>query len=131
MGQPTINVEVCVPECHFPGTGYFPKKFGKFLVPSIREHPLPGPGPVPAFGTGCFPVSFESGNIREFPNTSIIKSKKFIRRNLGTGTGTELVRKNIINGTKQEKSWLVLFLEVFQEKSRNSVLLGNFPNGIE
>ena len=36
-----IQIEVCVPECHFPGTGYFPKKFGKFPVPSIREHHLP------------------------------------------------------------------------------------------
>ena len=42
--------------------------------------------------------------------------------------GTE---KCYINGTKQEKSWLVLFIEVFREKSRNSVLFGNFPNGIE
>ena len=38
------GVEVCVPECHFPGTGFFPKKFRKFPVPSIREHLLPGPG---------------------------------------------------------------------------------------
>ena len=24
-------IDVCVPEWHFPGTGYFPKKSGKFL----------------------------------------------------------------------------------------------------
>ena len=52
------KIEVCVPECHFTGTGYFPKKSGKFPVPSIREHPIPGPDSVPAFETGCFPVSF-------------------------------------------------------------------------
>ena len=37
------GLEVCVPECHFPGTGFFPVKSGKFPVPSIQEHPLPGP----------------------------------------------------------------------------------------
>ena len=54
-------LEVCVPECHFPGNRYFPQKSRKFPVPSIREHPIPGPDSVPAFGTGCFPVSFYKG----------------------------------------------------------------------
>ena len=49
------GLEVCVPECHFPGTGFFPEKSGKFPVPSIWEHPLPGPVSVPPFGTGHFP----------------------------------------------------------------------------
>ena len=47
----------------FPGNQFFPKKNGKFPVPSIWEHPLPGPDSVPAFETGCFPVfqvSFQS-----------------------------------------------------------------------
>ena len=36
-----------------------------------------------------------------------------------------------INGTNQEKSRVVSFLEVFQEKSQNSVLLKTFPEGTE
>ena len=36
------GVEVCFPDHHFPGIGSFPES-GKFPVPSIREHPLPGP----------------------------------------------------------------------------------------
>ena len=63
-----LQIEVCVPKCHFPGTGYFPKKFGKFPVPSIREHPLPGPDLVPAFGTGCFPVSYIRYQPRKVPS---------------------------------------------------------------
>ena len=66
------QLEVCVPEYHFLGTGFFPKKSGKFPVPSIREHPLPGPESVPALGTGCFPVSFLVGKHlgipERFPN---------------------------------------------------------------
>ena len=61
------RLEVCVPECHFPRTGYFPKKSGKFPVPSIWEHPIPGPDSVPAFGTGCFPVSFKVGKHSGIP----------------------------------------------------------------
>ena len=34
-------------------------------------------------------------------------------------------------GTNQEKSRVVLFIEVFWEKSQNSVLLETFPNGTE
>ena len=40
--QTWLNLEVCVPECHFPRTGFFPKKSGKFPVPSIREQPFQG-----------------------------------------------------------------------------------------
>ena len=58
-----MKIEVCVPKCHFPGTGYFPKKSGKF--PSIREHPILGPDSVPAFGTG-FKVRFISRIFPEF-----------------------------------------------------------------
>ena len=45
-GMPGIQIEVCVPECQLPGTGYFPKKSGKSPIPSIREHPIPGPDSV-------------------------------------------------------------------------------------
>ena len=45
------GVEVCFPDHHFPGIGSFPES-GKFPVPSIREHPLPGPVSVLPFGTG-------------------------------------------------------------------------------
>ena len=57
----------------FPRTGFFPEKSGKFPVPGIREHPLPGPDSVPVFGTGFFPSCFRSGNIWEFPNAIWIK----------------------------------------------------------
>ena len=50
----------------FPRNRIFPKKYRKFPVPSIREHPLNGPDSVPAFGTGCFPVSFISRIFSEF-----------------------------------------------------------------
>ena len=50
----TIKLEVCVLECHFPGTGFFPEKSGEFLVPSIQEDPLSVPVSVPPFGTGQF-----------------------------------------------------------------------------
>ena len=43
----------------FPGNRKFP-------VPSIREHLLPGPDLVPAFGTALFPVSFISQIFPEF-----------------------------------------------------------------
>ena len=38
----------------FPGNQIFPEKSGKFPVPSIWEHPHPGPVSVPPFGTGHF-----------------------------------------------------------------------------
>ena len=57
-----INLEVCVPKCHFPGTGFSQEKSGKFPVPSIREHPLPGPVSVPPFGTGQFPSRLSPEN---------------------------------------------------------------------
>ena len=50
-----LMVEVCFPECHFPGTRFFPEKSEKFPIPSIREDPLPGPVSVPPIGTGKFP----------------------------------------------------------------------------
>ena len=53
------QIEVCVPECHF------------------REHSLPGPNSVPAFGTVFFPSCLRSGNIREFPNASRMKINNF------------------------------------------------------
>ena len=57
-------------ECHFREPDFF-KKTGKFTVPSIREHPLPGPNSVPAFGTGFFPSCFRLGIIsRIFPGFS-------------------------------------------------------------
>ena len=43
----TVILEVCIPKCHFPGTGFFPEKPRKFPVPSIQEHSLPGPVLVP------------------------------------------------------------------------------------
>ena len=61
----------------FLGNRIFPKKNGKFSVPSIWEHPLPGPNSVPAFGTGFFPSCFSSGNIQEFPNASQITVNHF------------------------------------------------------
>ena len=64
-----------IPECHFPGTGFFLKKSGKFPVPSIREHPLPGPNSVQAFETGCFPVSFLVGKYSGIP-------ERFLNENL-------------------------------------------------
>ena len=48
-----MTLKVC--ECHFPGTGFLLEKYGKFPVPSIREHPLAGPVSVPPFGTCQFP----------------------------------------------------------------------------
>ena len=51
-----LQLEVCIPECHFPGTGFFQKKSGKFLVLSIRKPPLPSPILEPAFGNGFFPA---------------------------------------------------------------------------
>ena len=67
-----LGLEVSVPKWHFPGTGNFPEKSGKFPIPSIREHPLPGPDLVPAFGTALSPVSFKvgkhSGIPERFPN---------------------------------------------------------------
>ena len=67
-------VEVCIPKCHFLQTGFFQK----FPVPSIWEHPLPGPDSVPAFGTGFFPFCFKLGNILEFPNASWMKINNFL-----------------------------------------------------
>ena len=54
-----LCLEVCVPECHFPGTGFFQKKSGKFSAPSIWEQPFPCPDSVTSFGTSCFPVSLK------------------------------------------------------------------------
>ena len=65
------KLEVCVRECNFPGTGYFPKKFGKFPVPAQYRHS----------GLAVSRSYLRSGNIREFPNASRIKSCKF---NFGT-----------------------------------------------
>ena len=57
----------------FPWNQIFPQK-----IPEIsREHPLPRPDSVPAFGTGFFPARFRSGNIWEFPNTSQMKNYYF------------------------------------------------------
>ena len=63
--------EVCVPECHFPGTGFFPVKSGKFPVPSIREDPLPGPVSVPPFGTGQLPSRLSPKNETGIPKFEI------------------------------------------------------------
>ena len=67
-------IRVCVPECHFPGTGIFPEKSGKSSVPSIREEDVP----IPAFGTGYFPSSIRSGITREFLSASRMKINKNI-----------------------------------------------------
>ena len=64
-------VEVCIPECQFPGTGYFPKKIGKFPVPSIWKHPIPGPGSLPAFGTGQLPSRLSPENEMGIPKFEI------------------------------------------------------------
>ena len=70
-----MSLEVCVPECYFPGTGYFLKKSGKFPFLSIWEHPIPSSDSVPAFRTGCFLVSFKvekhSGIPECFPNENV------------------------------------------------------------
>ena len=58
----------------FVGNQIFPKKSEKFLVPSIGEHPLPGPDSVLAFRTGFFPACFRSRNIWEFQNASQMKN---------------------------------------------------------
>ena len=68
------DLEVCVPECHFPGTGFFPKKSGKFPVPSIREHPLPSPNSVPAFGSGFFPSRLSPENEMGIPEIKLTTS---------------------------------------------------------
>ena len=70
------QLEVCVPECHFPEPGFFLKKFGKFPVLTVLENPFPGPGLVPAFGTGCFLVLFQvekhSGIPKRFLNENYL-----------------------------------------------------------
>ena len=60
----------------FPGYQIFTKKSGKFPIPSIQEHPLPGPDLVLAFRTGIpdwlfpgfFQVSKHSGIPERFAN---------------------------------------------------------------
>ena len=32
--------EVCVPECHFPGTGFFPEKMGNSQSPAFKTGPI-------------------------------------------------------------------------------------------
>ena len=49
----------------FPGYRIFPKKSWKFPVPSIPEHPLPGPDLVPAFGTGLYDI-IKEGDLMRF-----------------------------------------------------------------
>ena len=66
-----VKLEVCIPECHFPGTGFFLEKSGKFPIPSIREHPLPGPVSVPPFGTGHFPSRLSPENETGIPEFEI------------------------------------------------------------
>ena len=68
--EPT-ELEVCVPECDFLGTGFFPYRSRKSSIPSIWEHPLPAPNSVWAFRTGFFPSCFRPGNIREFPYVNL------------------------------------------------------------
>ena len=37
------SLRVCIPECHFSGTGFFLKKSRKSSILNIQEHPLPVP----------------------------------------------------------------------------------------
>ena len=60
----------------FPGNRKFLEIFRKFPVPSIQEHPLPGPDLVPAFGTALFPVSFKVGKHSEI--TERFLKKKYV-----------------------------------------------------
>ena len=67
-----MGVEVCIPECHFPGTGFFQEKFRKFPVPSIQEHPLPGTISVLPFGSGHFPSRLSPENETGIPEFEIL-----------------------------------------------------------
>ena len=66
------NIEVCVPKCHFPGTGFFPKNSGNFPVPTNWEHPSPwfrlSTGIRDKLLPGLFQVGKHSGIPQCFPN---------------------------------------------------------------
>ena len=66
------QLEACVPEFHFPGTGFFPEKYRKFPIPSIWEHPLTGTVSVPPFGTGHFPSRLSPKNETGIPKFEIM-----------------------------------------------------------
>ena len=68
-----LILEVCVPECHFSGTRFFPEKSRKFPLPSIREHPLSGPVSVPPFGTGQFPSRLSPKNETGIPKFEVLE----------------------------------------------------------
>ena len=96
-------VEVCVPECQFPGTGYFLKKFWKFPVPSIREHPIPGPGSVPAFGNGQLPSRLSPENETGIPEFEI--SGKFGTGNFLLGTEICYINQDETRPVKKILAW--------------------------
>ena len=56
---------------HYPGTGFFPEKSGKFPVPSIWEDPLPGPVSVLPIRTGQFPSRLSPENETGIPKFEI------------------------------------------------------------
>ena len=45
LSRHALRQEVCVPECHFPGTAFFPKKSRKFLSRAFGNSLFLLPGP--------------------------------------------------------------------------------------
>ena len=102
------SLEVCVPECNFLGTAFFPKKSRKFPIQSIWEHPLSRHNLIPAFGTCFFMACLRLGNIREFPNASRMKIINFNLELVKTfPTGTDLLIKFSTRQYFPDKSWFL------------------------
>ena len=68
MEDMTKQLEVCILGLVFWLLNFFPKKCGKFPIPSIQDQPLPIPSNSHPFKTGHFPSRLSPENEWEFPN---------------------------------------------------------------
>ena len=106
------RLEVCVPECHFLGTGFFPQKSEKFPIPSIQEHPLPGPVSIPPFGTGHFPSRLSPENETGIPEFE--SPGKFGKNS----------QNSVLDGKFPVGYWNMLYKSRPNNTSENKFLLG-------
>ena len=96
----------------FLGTEFFPGKFGNFPVPSIREHPLPGPVSVPPFGTGQLPSRLSPENETGIPEFEI--SGKFGKNS----------RNSVLDGKFPVGYWNMLYKSRPNKTTEKKFLLG-------
>ena len=107
----------------FPGYQIFTKKSGKFPIPSIQEHPLPGPDLVPVFRTGSSRLVSGRETFGKFLNASRINKFRLFSHSHHTSYKTPFTnstyhqykKKQLVVSSSTSTSVSIIFVLLFRD----------------